>query len=221
MRERTVAETVARYYAGRTRNWLSTRRHRRSDVRLSGVSRTGRAVVLRRPQFGDASEWRRLRIRDQEFIEPYWVSSDLTWSDRHTEAVWIRECLRGRAEAVAGNALPLVIEVDGEFAGQCNLEWIDHHNSTGELGIWLDSTLAKSGVALTAINLLVGYAFDELGLQRVSAPISAKNNAARAVAAHLGSTLEGTMHDFMDVGGHRSDHELWAITSDRFTRKHT
>ena len=149
------------------------------------------------------------------------MSSDLAWSDRHTDAVWIRECLRGRADAVAGNTLPLAIEVDGRFAGQCNLEWIDHHNSTGELGIWLDSTLAKSAAAHTAINLVVGYAFEELGLQRVSAPISATNNSARAVAAHVGFALEDTMHDFKDVGGHRSDHELWAITADRFTRQHT
>lgn len=216
MRHRSTAEIVARFYAGRIRDRLTTRPATRRRITLTGDTPAGQTVRLRLPRFADAREWRRIRLRDQAAIEPFWVSSGSTWPERHTEAVWIRECLRSRADTKAGNSLPLIVEVDGHLAGQCNLEWIDRHSRTAELGFWVDSTRGGSGIGSTAATMILDYGFTELGLQRISAPISVTNRAAARLVARIGLTYEGTMSGYLDVGGHRTDHDLWAITADRF-----
>jgi len=56
--------------------------------------------------------------------------------------------------------------------------------------------------------------FGTLGLRRVTAPICVDNAAAAKRAERVGMRREGTMTSFLDVGGRRRDHDMWAITSD-------
>lgn len=205
-----IAVTTARFYAGRA---LSRSRWFGADMRVSGTTKAGLRVTLRRPRPSDAAAWRAIRLRDRKRIEPYWQSSELDWPSRHTEKVWVRHCLHARALARAGQALLSVVEVDGRFAGECNLEWIDHNNAAAECGMWIDSA-AGAGVASTALALMVDYAFDELAIFRVSAPISVENAPAAGLAKHIGFVKEGTMRTYLDVGGRRVDHDLWALTRD-------
>ncbi|SNT40819.1 GNAT family N-acetyltransferase [Rhodococcoides kyotonense] len=212
MRQRSQRETVARFYVGRVRDRLTARQTSRKTT-LIGLTPTGRVVTLRPPRVSDADAWRRIRLRDQAAIEPFWSSSTLGWTDRHTEAIWIRECLQSRLDTAAGRALPLVIDVDGQFAGQCNLEWIDAYNGTAEIGIWVDSAQGRSGVGATAVSVMLAHAFGALGLHRISAPVSVTNAVAKNLFKKAGLAHEGTMRDYMDVGGVRRDHELWAVTN--------
>ncbi|WP_312033874.1 MULTISPECIES: GNAT family protein [unclassified Rhodococcus (in: high G+C Gram-positive bacteria)] len=171
-------------------------------------------MALRSPRLSDATAWREIRLRDQHLIEPYWVSSALSWPERHTETIWVDECLQSRKAARAGLSLPLVVEVDGRFAGQCNLERIDMRTKTAELGIWLDAQVTGRGVCAVVGALLADYAIDTLGLRRVTAPICVDNAPAAKRAQRMGMRREGTIASFLDVGGHRRDHDMWAITSD-------
>ncbi|QYB03080.1 GNAT family N-acetyltransferase [Rhodococcus sp. USK10] len=181
-------------------------------LRLGPVVVAGQEVALRSPRLSDAPAWREIRLRDQRLIEPYWVSSALSWPERHTEATWVDECLQSRKAARAGSALPLVVEIDGRFAGQCNLERIDVRTKTAELGIWLDARVTGKGVCAGVGVLLAEYAISTLGLRRVTAPICVDNAAAAKRAERMGLRREGTMASFLDVGGRRRDHDLWAIT---------
>lgn len=61
-------------------------------LRLGPVVVAGQEVALRSPRLSDAAAWREIRLRDQRLIEPYWVSSALSWPERHTEAIWVDEC---------------------------------------------------------------------------------------------------------------------------------
>jgi RimJ/RimL family protein N-acetyltransferase len=144
------------------------------------------------------------------------VTSNLTWEQRHTEAVWISSVLQARQAAKAGLALPLVVKIDGRLAGQFNLERIEPHTGNAELGIWLDSrVLGNTAVAGVAAAILFDYAIFELGLYRLTAPIAAGNRAAVWGAQRFGLVKEGLMTGFLDVGGARTDHHLWAFTADR------
>ncbi|GAB0104492.1 hypothetical protein JMUB6875_34660 [Nocardia sp. JMUB6875] len=163
----------------------------------------------------DFERWREIRLRDRELIEPYWNSSALSWADRHTRAWWIREYLRLRWGWATGRVLPLSIVVDGEFAGQCALNPIDRRHRAGEMGIWMDSRHARHGVGALAGALLVDYAFEPLGLHRVTAPTAVSNRRAHQATDRGGMTLEATMIRARAVGGQRRDHELWAVTADR------
>jgi len=191
---------------------------RAPDLHLGPVVVGGHEVALRSPRLSDAIAWREIRLRDQRLIEPYWVSSALNWPERHTETVWVDECLQSRKAARAGLALPMVVEIDGRFAGQCNLERIDVRTKTAELGIWLDARVTGKGVCSVLGVLLADYVFGTLGLRRVTAPICVDNAAAAKRAERVGMRREGTMASFLDVGGRRRDHDMWAITSDMWAQ---
>ncbi|MCW2722411.1 GNAT family protein [Pseudonocardia sp.] len=210
---------VIRYYLRPLRRTLDRTVHppagRTWGVRLGPVVVAGHSVVLRSPRVSDADQWRAVRLREQERIEPWWASSPLCWEDRHTEARWVTSVLQARREGRAGLSLPLVVEVDGRLAGQCGLEWIAPHTGTAEMGIWMDSRWASTGISGIAAGMMVDHAMNRLGLHRLIAPISEGNLAAAWGAEHLGMRREGVMAGYLDVGGERRDHHLWAITADR------
>jgi RimJ/RimL family protein N-acetyltransferase len=211
-----VFRVAARFYLRPVRRALEDARHRAVrrtwGVRLGPQPVLGHEIVLRSPRVGDAGQWREVRTRERERIEPWWASSPLGWEQRHADAQWVSDLLQARREARAGRALPLVVEIDGQLAGQCNLEWIAPHTSTAEMGIWMDSRWARRGFSPVAAAMMVDYAIFDLGLHRLIAPIGTGNAAAAAGARKLGMRLEGTMSGFLDVGGVRRDHELWALT---------
>lgn len=197
---------------GRTLNGSARRTW---GVRLGPREVAGHQIVLRSPAIADADEWREARLRERERIEPWWVSSSLTWEERHSDARWVTSVLQSRQAARAGQALPLIVEVDGHVAGQCNLEWISPHTGVAEMGIWMDSRWAGRGVSAVAGSLMIDYAFRVLGLHRLIAPISEGNVAAAWGARKIGMVREGTMAGFLEVAGERRDHHLWALTADR------
>ncbi|WP_433205585.1 GNAT family N-acetyltransferase [Nocardia sp. CA-107356] len=184
-----------------------------SGIRLGPMTLHGMAVVLRTPRFDDYAQWRRIRLRDQRSIEPFWSSSPLDWDARHTGKLWVRECLCGRAEARAGRRLSLVIEVDGRFAGQIELASIEAETGSAEMGIWVDAEVARHGVGGLASSLVLDFGFGPAGLYRITAPISPANLATARGAALIGFQREAMMTRYFDVSGARRDHELWAITT--------
>jgi RimJ/RimL family protein N-acetyltransferase len=184
-------------------------------VRLGPQPVLGHHIVLRSPRLRDAEQWRVVRTRERKRIEPWWASSGLTWEQRHTTAQWTRDVLQSRREARAGRALPLVVEIDGQLAGQCNLEWIAPHTATAEMGIWMDSRWARQGLSAVGAAMMVDYAMGVLGLHRLIAPIGEGNVVAAAGAQKIGMRREGTMAGFLDVGGMRRNHDLWALTTDQ------
>lgn len=172
----------------------------------------GLSVVLRSPRFDDFEQWRAVRMRSQRFIEPFWVTSRSDWSSRHTRRRWIRECLEHRAAARAGAAVSLIVEVDGRLGGQVAISAVDHRARSGELGAWVDAKLAHAGVGGLASAMIVDHVMGYLGLDRVTAPVSTENAAARISVQRGGMRREAVMADSFDAGGRRRDHELWAVT---------
>ncbi|MEU8901486.1 GNAT family protein [Nocardia sp. NPDC048505] len=180
-----------------------------SRIRLGPRQLHSATVRLRPPRIDDYARWRRIRLRDQRHIEPFWTSSPLAWADRHTGKLWVREVLDCRANARAGRGLGLVIEVDGHLAGQIELGSLAA--GTGELGIWVDARLARHGIGGLAVAMMLDFGFGRAGLHRITAPISPANKGTAAGAAALGMRREALMANYFDAGGRRRDHDLWAI----------
>lgn len=185
----------------------------RHTVRLGPVLVAGHRVTLRDTRLADFAPWRAIRLRDREFIEPYWRTSLLSWDERHSRAWWIREYLRQRRPRAAHRALLLSVLVDGEFAGQCQLAPIDPHQRAAEMGLWMDSRRAGHGVGTVAGALITDYGFGPLGLHRITAPVCVGNYPARQAVIRGGMSHEATMIRALDVNGERRDHELWAVTA--------
>ncbi|MEH3156902.1 MAG: GNAT family protein [Gordonia paraffinivorans] len=175
----------------------------------------GHSVVLRPARFDDHPSWRETRLRDRAFIEPFWARSTQTWDERHRRNEWVREVLAARRHVASGRALPCVIDVDGELAGQCALTAVDTVTATAELGVWLDSRLGRSGVATLAVGMLVDHAFRRLGIRRVVAPAATDNVAAARASARAGFHREATLPGWAPTGGHDVvAHDLWVLDHD-------
>ncbi|MEU6186732.1 GNAT family protein [Nocardia sp. NPDC047038] len=191
---------------------MTRRQYRRIETQPTITGPLGTPVRLRPPRFDDFAEWRRIRLRDRAIMEPYWVSSEQDWPDRHTARHWVRECLDNWAEARAVRRVSMVIEVAGRFAGQIELASIDAAAGSAELGIWISSAVARGGIGALALTMMTDFGFDSLGLMRITAPIAPGNIAAAKVAATAGLRYEARMTTYFDAGGARRDHELWAVT---------
>lgn len=215
----TIVIAACRFHLRSMRHLAHPRRIRQKRLFLGPVRVAGHTVTLRSPRLGDATAWREIRLRDQRLIEPYWLTATDDWDRRHTVTVWVGECLARRRAERSGTALPLVVEIDGRFAGQCNFECIDPAALTAQTSVWIDSRFARAGIGLAVGGLAMSYLFGTLGLRRISAAICTENVAAARTVQLLGCRREGTMSSYLDVGGLRRDHDLWAITSEMWQQQ--
>ncbi|MFE3002204.1 GNAT family N-acetyltransferase [Nocardia sp. NPDC059246] len=181
-------------------------------LRLGPARLHGSTLLLRLPRFADYQEWRRLRLRNRELLEPFWHTSPLDWNTRHSEKAWVRECLEAATNARTGRRVATVIEIDGRFAGQVEIGNIDPQARQGEMGIWIDARMGRHGFGGIAAGLILDFSFEVLGLERINAPISPGNTAATSGAVQIGFVREARMRLHFDVGGARADHDLWSMT---------
>jgi ribosomal-protein-alanine N-acetyltransferase len=218
----SVAVAAVRYHLRPVRRGVNAAlglghaRGRTWNVRIGPIRIAGHELLLRSPRFADGPSWREVRIREQAHIEPWWITSEQSWDERHTSTAWTSHVLSVRRQALQEAAMPLVVVVDGQVSGECNLEWVDLSTGIAELGCWFDSAVPnRARLGLAAGRMVLEYGFAELGLRRIVAPICVGNAAAAWAAARIGMSPEGTMVQYLDVGGRRQDHTLWAATADR------
>jgi RimJ/RimL family protein N-acetyltransferase len=99
-------------------------------------------------------------------------------------------------------------EGDGDPArtriGVLELDPVDHETGVADLGLWIHPDHHRRGYAREAIDLLVGYAFDELRLHKVTANAYARNEASRQMLTSLGFVEEGVGREdgFLDGDYH-------------------
>jgi RimJ/RimL family protein N-acetyltransferase len=79
------------------------------------------------------------------------------------------------------------------FLGHVMLHTLAWRHRRAEIGYWLVPSARGHGVGRTAVSLLVGWAFEELGLERLEITTTPDNGAARALAGSLGFAEEGVM----------------------------
>lgn len=83
------------------------------------------------------------------------------------------------------------IEYKGELVGMAGLILQkDIYRKTAEIGYWIGEPFWNMGIASTALNLLVDYAFNTLGLIRLHTGVFDYNKASQRVLEKCGFTLE-------------------------------
>ena len=118
-----------------------------------------------------------------------------------------------RAMAREGTGLPLVMEVDGEFAGQLNVSQITHGSlSSCAIGYWVAERFAGRGITPTAVALAADHCFGPLGIHRVEICIRPENAASLRVVQKLGFRYEGLRRRYIHIDGGWRDHFAFALT---------
>jgi [ribosomal protein S5]-alanine N-acetyltransferase len=185
-------------------------------------------VTLRPIRLRDAAVWSRLRIENQEHLEPWEPTGQASWADRHHITAWPGLCSSLRSEARKGRILPMAIELDGNFCGQITVGNIVRGAlCSAWIGYWVAKEVGGQGVATAALGLGVDHCFGPMMLHRVEATVRPENLASRAVLRHAGFREEGLLRRYLDVDGQWRDHLLVAMTveevpgsvSDRLVRE--
>lgn len=194
-------------------------RHPGWPARPGRLHARGGVVELRPVRWRDGRQWRRLRIRDQAYLRPWEPDSYGTWEERHTRSAWAAQVSGLRAMARRGQALPFVIIVNDQLAGQVTLGNVVRGSLRScWVGYWVESQLAGKGIATAAVALAVDHAFGQVRLHRVEATVRPENEASLRVLDKLGFREEGLLRRYLEVDGRWRDHHCLAITREEIGR---
>lgn len=194
------------------------------------TARDGRTpeLMLRRLGMGDRSAWERVRRENLGYVGEW----EPTAPDGAGHRVTFRQYVRGNeVEARAGRALPFVIDVDGQIAGQMHLFGIVHGSLlSGAAGYWVAERYTGRGIATRALALLADFALGPAGMHRVEVNIRPENIPSLRVVEHLRFRDEGIRERYLHINGAWRDHRTFALTRedvaggrvlDRWTTSHT
>jgi RimJ/RimL family protein N-acetyltransferase len=95
--------------------------------------------------------------------------------------------------------------------GSCGLNRLDWLTLYGNLGYWVRSSAAGTGVATAATRLLLDFAFERLGLFRVEIVAAVGNLASQRVAEKVGATREGCARNRCRGGGVQHDAYVYSV----------
>jgi RimJ/RimL family protein N-acetyltransferase len=108
-----------------------------------------------------------------------------------TVDAWIDRAIAGRD---AGTMLPYVTVVGDEIVGSTRFWKLDRQNRTVEIGhSWIAQSWQRSFVNTEAKLLMLSYAFDDLGMNRVQLQTDVLNERSRAAILRLGAVEEGVL----------------------------
>jgi RimJ/RimL family protein N-acetyltransferase len=127
-----------------------------------------------------------------------------------TVDAYIASALRGRDE---GSMIPFKTMVGDEIVG-CTRFWrIDRVNLKAEIGhTWIAQSWQRSFVNTEAKLLMLGHAFETLGLIRVQFQTDELNRASRTAILRLGAVEEGLLrNERIMPGGRRRNTVCYSI----------
>ncbi len=115
-------------------------------------------------------------------------------------------------------SLAVLVRQDSLLVGSINLA-IEPDHEQAELGFWFGVAFWHRGYATEAALALLGYAFDELALNRVHAHHMMPNPASGAVLRKLGMKSEGMLRQRIKKNGTFEDVAIYAVLRDEFPGK--
>jgi RimJ/RimL family protein N-acetyltransferase len=181
-----------------------------------------------------------LTIADSVLLLRYWSEDDLlaiVQAMQDPEIVrWIQHIpvpyggANGRqflelveSEREAGRAVHLAVEdvVSNEIVGGIALTHIDCTEGTAEIGYWVSRTRRRQGIATRATQLMAGWAFNDLRLERLSLFTDPDNTPSQRVAERSGFQREGILrgHTPMRSGGRRDSVIFGLLAIDEESRE--
>jgi len=111
-----------------------------------------------------------------------------------------------------GVGVPLVMEHDGQVAGQLNVWGIARGSlASATIGYWVSERFAGKGITPTAVAMATDLAFEEMNLHRMEICIRPENHASLRVVQKLGFRYEGLRRRFIHIDGDWRDHYAFAL----------
>ncbi|MER6959499.1 MULTISPECIES: GNAT family protein [unclassified Streptomyces] len=145
--------------------------------------------------------------RGREFINQY-----VPFGSKATDVAGARETLQRYADMRAADTGSLHgIWQDGTLVGGVLFLNFDAEAANCEVGCWLEPDGTGRGLITRAIRVLIDFAVEQRGIQRVEWVASAGNTPSLNVARRLGMTRDGVRRQAYPYRGVRHDLEVWSV----------
>jgi [ribosomal protein S5]-alanine N-acetyltransferase len=172
-------------------------------------------LLLRPIRASDRKDWERVRARNVGWLQQW----EATRPPGEPEAppLTFRGMVRDlRRQASAGRCLPLVLTVQGEFAGQLTVNNIVGGSARfASVGYWIDHRFAGRGYMPLAVALTSDYCLFALRLHRLEIAIRPENTASLRVVEKLGYEEYGYAARYLHIDGDWRDHRLFSVTAEQ------
>ena len=181
----------------------------------------GRRVVLRPLVASDFHEWRDVRRRNVDWLTK-WEAQRVQGQPDVVEDrdAFVARCSARQRERQLGTAYAFGIFVDGEFAGEINLNAVQRGPfQSAYVGYWIDEKHAGNGYMPESLVALARFAFDELHLHRIQIAIIPRNSASRRVVEKVGVRSEGVAERYLEINGTWEDHVRYAMTTEEWDER--
>ena len=165
-------------------------------------------ITVRQVRLRDAKAMERELLSNRNWLRPWEATSPYAPRSFDMRAS-IRSLL---SNARSGGGLPLVMEYDGELAGQLNVSGITYGSlSSATLGYWVSERFAGKNVTPTSVALATDHCFSHLGLHRMEICIRPENGPSLRVVEKLGFRYEGLRRRYIHINGDWRDHFCFAL----------
>jgi len=130
--------------------------------------------------------------------------------DERAAAEWATESARQRE---GGEGLHLAIADAGsdEFLGSIGTRAISRSDARWDIGYFLAPQARRRGVMTNAVQMLSGWVFDNLAVERLEITIQPENTRSRAVAERAGYAFEGILRSHTVIKGTRRDVAMYSL----------
>jgi Acetyltransferases, including N-acetylases of ribosomal proteins len=105
---------------------------------------------------------------------------------------------------------------DGKLMGVAELSGLNSADRCGRLGFWLAPAAGGRGRMTRACELLVGWAFERIGLNRLEIRTTVDNARGKAVPERLGFKLEGVARQAKRLGDRYADVAVYAMLASQW-----
>ena len=110
----------------------------------------------------------------------------------------------------------MTLAESGKMIGTCGFSSFDLDNNAAEVGYVLSPDYWNKGIAAEALQRVMRFGFEELGLHRIYARIMDGNKASERVAEKCGMRHEATLKCSLLVKGEYRTIKIYAILREEF-----
>jgi len=100
---------------------------------------------------------------------------------------------------------------NGRLSGTAGYNQLDWQNSSCQIGYWLSKHSTGRGTMTRSVQVLIDYAFEKLGLNRVEIRCAIGNVKSRSIPERLGFRLEGHVRETEWLYDHYVDHAVYGL----------
>lgn len=181
----------------------------KTPVPISASSASG-PLYLRPPKWADFETWVSLRRENRDYLirwEPEWTEKALTRTAYKARLARFKTLIQDDL------AYPFYIfrQNDHQLVGACNLTGIRRGAmQCAEIGYWIAKDYGRQGYAKAAVRAITRFAFDDIGLNRVSAAVSPQNEPSIRILRGNGFCEEGIARGYLKINGAWRDHLIFA-----------